>query len=107
MYKLINPILMEFFNSEFWTDNASRIFATFGFSAVGTVTNAIPTSELTSVVQQTSSLQTVIEIFTIGSYLMSILVAATVIYRFHVWLKERKPIKKAKKHGSDSNIYHV
>lgn len=92
MYSLLKQTLMEFFSSDFWSENVSRVLATFGLSIAGTVSNAIPVSVAVST-QVPTTLSTLIDVFTLVSYGMSILVATTVIFRFHLWLKDRKKLK--------------
>lgn len=82
-------ILLEFLNSEFWADIRIRVLATFGFAGIGTATNALPI--LTEAQSQSFiELEYSIRILTLFSYAMSLLVGITVLWRFVIWLKDRK-----------------
>lgn len=82
-------ILTDFFSSDAWQDINNRVFATFGLSGLGTVANAIPETTITEVVQ-TNFLFQLVQVLTAVSYITSILVALTVLYRFSLWYKEKK-----------------
>ena len=81
--------ITDFFSSDVWQDINNRVFATFGFSGVATITNAIPASIIANV-SMTSILVDILQVLTAISYVMSILVAATVLYRFISWYKNKK-----------------
>jgi len=82
-------IMSDFFSSDIWKDIHMRVLATFSLSGIGTIANAIPQSPELNVIYQTK-MSNLIEMFTLISYGMSILVAVTVLIRFGIWLKERK-----------------
>ena len=83
--------MSDFFSSDIWRDVQARVISTFALSGVGTIANAIPASE---VINQTSStIANLIQIFTLVSYGVSILVGITVLVRFVLWLIDRNKRK--------------
>ena len=81
-------ILSDFLSSEVWNDVSSRVIATFSFSGIATVVNAIPAGSNETVNMLVVS--DLIPLFTLISYGVSILVGCTVLARFFIWLKDRK-----------------
>jgi len=81
-------ILKDFFSSTVWQDINNRVFTTFGLSGVATVANAIPSTIVTEVAT-TSILVNLIQVFTLISYIMSIMVACTILFRFILWYKDK------------------
>jgi len=86
-------MILDFMTSDFWKDIQTRVLATFSLSATGTLANAINPENAIKMVEQ-SAVTKLIEVFTLISYGMSILVAATVLFRFFLWYKDRNKIKK-------------
>ena len=86
-------VMSEFFYSDIWKDVQARVISTFALSGIGTVANAIPQAEVNNITQEVSNITQLIEIFTLVSYGMSILVAGTVLWRFVLWLKDRNKTK--------------
>jgi len=101
MKSLIKNTIMEFFISDFWQDNFGKILTTFGFSVVGTGAKAVSMSEPIKTLNPTTfinlSQMTLVDIFQIGSYTVSMLVGITVIWRFAIFLKEKSKPQKNKK----------
>lgn len=89
-------LVLEFLNSSFWEEIRVRVLATFGLAGAGTAANALPalTAEQT---QAFVDLEYAIRWFTLLSYIFSTLVAITVIWKFVIWLKERKKHKNKNK----------
>ena len=85
-------MILDFLSSDIWRDMQNKVFGTFALTGAGTVANAIekPVQEIS--VQQ-SFVQQLTEIFALISYGLSIIVAITVIYKFFIWIKERKKEK--------------
>ena len=84
-------ILLEFLKSPLWLDIRVRVLTTLGFTGVGTAAHALPSTELTT--EQSINLiqlEYLISVFTLISYGLSMVVAVTVIWRFIIWLKDRK-----------------
>lgn len=83
--------MSDFFSSDIWRDVQARVISTFALSGVGTIANAIPVSEVIS--QTSSTIANLIQIFTLVSYGVSILVGITVLVRFVLWLIDRNKRK--------------
>lgn len=95
MYNLINNNLMEFFYSEFWRDAQSRIAITLGFSGIGTGAKAV--SSIDPELTTNTSVMTLLEILQIGSYIVSILVGITVLWRFVIFLSDKSKLTKLRR----------
>lgn len=83
--------MSDFFSSDIWRDVQTRVISTFALSGVGTIANAIPTSEI--VAETSTTIADLIQIFTLASYVVSTLVGITVLVRFILWFKDRKKRK--------------
>lgn len=88
-------LLNDFFSSESWRDLSTRVLATFSFAGIGTVAKAIPDSAVDVAASNPSIIAGLIEIFTLISYGMSILVAITVLCRFFIWYIDRNKQNKS------------
>ena len=87
-YHMINfkTVLHEFINSDFWKDVRTKVLATITLSGTGTSLGAItPSTE-----SPTSDIITMLELFQLVSYGVSILIGITVLCRFFIFLKDRK-----------------
>ncbi len=86
-FKMIN----SFLNSDTWTDVRTRVISTLALSGIGTITNATATDATESV---STTIADLIQIATLGSYCISILVGVTVLIRFVIWFHDKN--KKSK-----------
>ena len=86
-------ILSDFFSSDTWSDISARVIATFSLSGVATVTNAAAQPLSSDLIVKSTTITDLIQIFTLISYGVSILVGATVLCRFVLWLKDRNKHK--------------
>lgn len=81
-------MILGFLSSDFWKDIQNRVVTTFSMSIVGTVANA-SNPEILNKVTDPSLITELIEVFTLISYGISILVGCTVLFRFFYWLKDK------------------
>ena len=93
-------LLNDFFSSDLWDEVKGRVFATFSLSATGTIANAIsaPAEIPTQIVTTVGTVIDLIYILTVMSYVMSIAVASTVVFRFIIWTADRHKVHKLRKH---------
>lgn len=91
-------ILREFFQSPSWKDIQTKLYTTFGLSGIGTVATAMPqTTASIEYTEQMMRLELMVKWLAVGSYILSGVVAITVIIRFIIWLYDRyKQNKKDK-----------
>jgi len=82
-------IILEFFKSPSWRDIQLRVLAMLGFSGMGTMANAIPTTITAEQAQQLVKLDILMKYLAVGSYMLSAIVALTVLARFGIWLYDR------------------
>lgn len=87
-------IISEFLKSSVWKDVQTRVFTTLGLSGVGTVANAVPNSVTPEQAEQLMRLDILAKYFALGSYVLSGIVAMTVVARFVIWLFDRYKNKK-------------
>ena len=88
--KFLNMI-NSFLNSDTWTDVRTRVISTLALSGIGTITNAASTDAVSTV---STTIADLIQIATLVSYCISILVGLTVICRFVIWFRDKN--KKTK-----------
>jgi len=81
-------MILDFASSDFWKDIQTRVLTTFSLSITGTLANAV-NPEIINKTVEPSTLTGLIEVFTLVSYGVSILVGVTVLCRFFLWLKDR------------------
>lgn len=93
---------MEFFTSSFWNDNVSRILTTFGFSLAGTGVKAVSNTDPN--ITNNMNAMTLVDIFQIGSYCISILVGVTVIWRFVIFLIDKTKLDKLRRAKRNARI---
>lgn len=84
-------VMSEFFSSDIWRDVQARVISTFALAITGTVAKAIPIAEIIS--ETNNTMADLVQIFTLVSYGVSILVGVTVLVRFGFWLKDRNKRK--------------
>lgn len=102
MFKLINNLLMEFFLSDFLQGNIKSIITTFGLSMAGTGVKAVSAVEPS--INNNVNAMTLVDIFQIGSYAVSMLVGVTVIIRFILFISEKRKILKLIKEKEQNGI---
>jgi len=85
-------MILGFLSSDFWKDVQNRVITTFTLSVAGTVANATNPEIINKVVDQ-SLMTELLQVFTLISYGVSILVGCTVLFRFFYWLKDRNKKK--------------
>lgn len=83
--------MSDFFSSDIWRDVQARVISTFALSGVGTIANAIPVKDLIN--ETSTTMADLIQVFTLVSYGVSILVGITVLIRFILWLIDRNKRK--------------
>lgn len=83
--------MSDFFSSDIWRDVQARVISTFALSGVGTIANAIPANDLIN--ETSTTMADLIQVFTLVSYGVSILVGITVLVRFILWLIDRNKRK--------------
>lgn len=87
-------IITEFLKSSAWKDVQTRVFTTLGFTSIGTAANSVPQSITAEQAEQLLRLDILTKYFALGSYILSGIVAATVILRFIMWMIDRYKNKK-------------
>ena len=84
-------IMNDFFSSDIWRDVQTRVISTFALSGVGTIADAIPAKDFIN--ETSATMADLIQVFTLISYGVSILVGVTVLVRFILWMKDRNKRK--------------
>lgn len=85
-------MILDFMSSDFWKDIQTRVLTTFSLSITGTLANAVNPEILNKSIEQ-SAMTSLLEVFTLVSYGISIMVGVTVLIRFLLWLKDRNKKK--------------